>query len=284
MGIPFRLVDVFTDRPLQGNQLCVVPGPVDIEDGLMQALAREIGFSETTFVGETGEDWYELRIFTPGGEMPFAGHPTLGTAFVLAAEGRVSSPMTQRVAAGEFRVEVELDGDFARMHQHPPWFGPEILDRARVARALGLREEHLHPDLPAQVVSTGLAHLLVPARDSRVVRSAMLIPHLVHEVVTDAGVDAMYLFAETEQGAKARLFAPGLVRAEDPATGSAAGPLGAYLAERELAGLPGRMVIHQGEEAQRPSTIHVEVSREGRSWSVIVGGGVSVVGRGEFEI
>jgi PhzF family phenazine biosynthesis protein len=94
----------------------------------------------------------------------------------------------------------------------------------------------------------------------------------------------MYLFAETDQGAKARLFAPGVVRAEDPATGSAGGPLGAYLAERELAGMPGRMVIHQGEEAGRPSTIQVEVQRDGRSWSVVVGGGVSVVGRGEFDV
>lgn len=284
MGIPFRLVDVFADRPLQGNQLCVVPGPTDVEDGLMQAIAREIGFSETTFVGETGDDWYSMRIFTPGGELPFAGHPTLGTAFVLAAEDRVRSPMTQRVAAGEFRVEVDLDAGFARMHQLEPWFGPEILDRHRVARAVGLREEHLHPDLPAQVVSTGLSHLLVPARDTRVVRSAVLIPHLVHEVVTDAGVDAMYLFAETDPGAKARLFAPGVVRAEDPATGSAAGSLGAYFAERGLGGLPGRIVIHQGEEAGRPSTIHVEVTRQDGSWSVVVGGGVTVVGRGEFDV
>ena len=92
MEIPFRLVDVFTDRALAGNQLCVVPEPVESLDTLlMQAIAREIGFSETTFVSEAAGDRYAMRIFTPGTELPFAGHPTLGTAFVLASEGRISS-------------------------------------------------------------------------------------------------------------------------------------------------------------------------------------------------
>src|SRR5919201_6361036 len=101
MRLPFRMVDVFTARPLAGNQLCVVPDGGGLPPELMQALALEIGFSETTFVTTAAEDSYEMRIFTPGAELPFAGHPSLGTAFVLVSEGRVRSPATQRVAAGE---------------------------------------------------------------------------------------------------------------------------------------------------------------------------------------
>src|SRR3954468_9890395 len=109
MELSFRLVDVFTDRPLAGNQLCVVPdAPSGINASLMQAVAREIGFSETTYVSEAGGDRYAMRIFTPGLELPFAGHPTLGTAFVLVSEGRVTSPATQVVPAGEYAVEVDL--------------------------------------------------------------------------------------------------------------------------------------------------------------------------------
>jgi trans-2,3-dihydro-3-hydroxyanthranilate isomerase len=105
MRVPFRLVDVFTPQPLAGNQLCVVPEPGDLDDRMMLALAQEVGFSETTYVTEAGGDRYGMRIFTPVSELPFAGHPTLGTAFVLASESRISSPATQVVAAGEIPVE-----------------------------------------------------------------------------------------------------------------------------------------------------------------------------------
>src|SRR5216110_838286 len=108
MRMPFRLVDVFTDRPFAGNQLCVVPDPPScLGPDIMQALAREIGFSETTFVTGTAQDLYRMRIFTPGMELPFAGHPTLGTAFVLVAKGAITSPATQVVKAGEFALEAD---------------------------------------------------------------------------------------------------------------------------------------------------------------------------------
>src|SRR5437660_1017812 len=125
MEIAFRLVDVFTDRPLAGNQLCVIPeAPPGIDAALMQAIAREIGFSETTFVSEAAGDRYAMRIFTPGLEMPFAGHPTLGTAFALASEGRITSPATQVVPAGEYAVEVDLAAGRARWLQRTFQLGP----------------------------------------------------------------------------------------------------------------------------------------------------------------
>src|SRR2546426_9522738 len=125
MRIPFRLVDVFTERPLAGNQLCVVPDGAHVDEELMQGLAQEIGFSETTFVVGSGGDRYRMRIFPPGSELPFAGHPTLGTAFTLVSEGRVSSPATQSVPAGEIEVEVDVGRGFARMRQLAPTFGEE---------------------------------------------------------------------------------------------------------------------------------------------------------------
>src|SRR5437588_7384504 len=129
----------------------------------MQAIAREIGFSETTFVTEAGGDRYAMRIFTPSTELPFAGHPTLGTAFVLVSEGRVKSPATQVLKAGEFMVEVDVEGGFARMEQLPPSFGPDEGERRAVAPALSLEAGDLDPDFPLQVVSTGVPYLIVPA-------------------------------------------------------------------------------------------------------------------------
>ena len=282
--IEFRLVDVFTDRPLAGNQLCVVPDAAGLDTELMHAITREIGFSETSFVTVASGDRYAMRIFTPGKEMPFAGHPTLGTAFVLVSEGRIATPATQVVAAGEFRVRADLDAGTASVRQLPPEFGPELADLERVARAAGLDPGDLDPETPPQPVSTGLRHLMVPVRTPEAVAGAEMRPREVAALMADIDCDAMYLFALTDEGAKARLFAPGVVTSEDPATGSAAGPCGCYLAARDLGGMPGSMVIRQGEEAGRPSTLHVEVARDGDEWTVDVGGGVRIVGRGTFNV
>ena len=283
MRIPFRLVDVFAERPLAGNQLCVVPDPIEVPDRLLQALASEIGFSETTFVTEAGGDRYSMRIFTTATELPFAGHPTLGTAFVLVSEGRIRSPTIQTVAAGEFPVEVDVARGFARMRQHPPSFGPLLDDPDRFARAVGLEPGDLHPDLRPQIVSTGLAQLLVPARAGAAVGRAAPDPARVRAVTEALGVDALYLFAARGDRAKARLFGAGVGVDEDPATGSAAGPLGAYLVEHGVSA-EGPIVISQGSEIGRPSTLRVEVRRDGGRWEVRVGGGVFIVGEGWFEL
>ncbi len=285
MRIPFRLVDVFTERPLAGNQLCVVSDGGEVDPETMQALAQEIGFSETTFVLESGGDRYRMRIFTPGSELPFAGHPTLGTAYTLVSENRVSSPVTQSVPAGEIEVDVDLVRGFARMRQLPPTFGKEVTDRELLAAANGLSPDRLHPDHPAQVVSTGLAHLIVPARDADAVAAAEREPRALQTLLEAAGTDAIYLFAIDGDGkAKARMFDTTRGIGEDPATGSAAGPLGAYLAERGAGGMPGTVAIRQGEELGRPSVLHVEVEPDGDSWKVFVGGGVQIVGKGAFEL
>jgi trans-2,3-dihydro-3-hydroxyanthranilate isomerase len=284
MDLPFRLVDVFADHPLAGNQLCVLPDAAGLSTNLMQAVAIEIGFSETTFVSRASGTDYEMRIFTPGGELPFAGHPTLGTAFVLASEGRIMSPAIQHVEAGDFPVVVDVARNFAQVRQHHPTFGPELRDVGGLAEALGISRRDLHPDLPAQLVSTGLPHLMVPVASVSAVEHAepdfRALSHLKEEVDSDA----FYVFALTPGGAKARMFDAPSGIFEDPATGSAAGPLGAYLAARGTGGMPGSIVVRQGEEIGRPSTLHVTAEPEGETWAITVGGSVFVIGEGTFHL
>ena len=282
--VPFRLVDVFTERPLAGNQLCVVPDPVELDEDRMLAVAREIGFSETTFVTGRGEAEYDVRIFTPGGELPFAGHPTLGTAFTLVVEGLVASPVIQHARAGDFPVEIDLDRGFGWMRQLPPTFGEEVDAPGTVAEAVGLTPADLAPDPAPQVVSTGLAHLVAPVAGVEALVRASWRPRPLEDLLTGLGAEGIYLYAETAGGVKARMFDPHPGIGEDPATGSAAGPLGAYLAARGLAGMPGTVVVRQGEEIDRPGELHVEVLPDGASWAVRVGGGVRIVGRGVLEV
>lgn len=284
VNLPFRLVDVFTPRPLGGNQLCVVPDPGELDDVRMQAIAKEIGFSETTFVTEAARDRYAMRIFTPGQELPFAGHPTLGTAFVLVSEGRVSTPATQVIAAGEIPVEVDVAVNTAWMTQLPAELGPVFPDRDLIARAIGLTTADLDPGRPVRTVSTGLPTTIVPVRNLDTLRRATRNEHLVGEAVRASGGQDLYLYAPTAEGVTARMFDSEFGIGEDPATGSAAGPLGAYLAEYGDLDAQQRLSIRQGEQIGRPSELHVEARREDGAWRVRVGGGVHIVGRGAFEL
>jgi trans-2,3-dihydro-3-hydroxyanthranilate isomerase len=285
--VPFRLVDVFAEAPFGGNQLCVVP---DVPDGLghdtMLALAREIGFSETTFVTATRPTGYDVRIFTPEKELLFAGHPTLGTAFTLVREGRTEADTVQHCGAGSVPVRVDLEGRRATMRQLPPVVGREVIDRASVAAAAGLQEGDLVAGLPIVPISTGIPHLMVPVRDDDALRRAVRDDRRCDDVCAAADeAESLYLFVVRGVGdVRARMFDRFQSIGEDPATGSAAGPLGAYLAMHERAGLPGPVTVAQGEQAGRPSFLHVEVARDGDDWLIHVEGGVRPMGQGSFEI
>jgi trans-2,3-dihydro-3-hydroxyanthranilate isomerase len=287
MRVPFRLVDVFAEAPFGGNQLCVVPEvPVGLDDPTMQALAMEIGFSETTFVTAVRPAGYDVRIFTPEVELPFAGHPTLGTAFVLAREGLIGSETVQHCAAGDIPVRIDLDGGRAVMRQLPPVVGREVDDRKAVAAAAGLELGDLVDGLPIVPVSTGIPHLMVPIADDESLRRATRDDRGCERVCASAdNAESLYLFAVRDDGdIRARMFDRFPTIGEDPATGSAAGPLAAYLATHGLAGLPGTALIAQGEQIGRPSFLHVEVARDGDEWLLHVGGGVRPMGDGAFEL
>jgi trans-2,3-dihydro-3-hydroxyanthranilate isomerase len=286
MDVLFRLVDVFTETPFEGNRLCVVPeAPDGLSTERMQMLALEMNFSESTFVTESRPDGYQMRIFTPDAELPFAGHPTLGTAFTLASEGRTEAHTIQTTAIGEVPVEVDLARGFGWMTQRPPVFGPVFDDPALVAEAAGLEREDLHPEWPMQVISTGLGPLIVPVRDEAALRRAERIESACRRATERSGGECLYLFAVRGDGdVMARMFDATLGVGEDPATGGAVGPLGAYLASRGLAGMPGDAVVAQGEMVGRPSFLHLDIREDAGEWRVRVGGGVRIVGEGRFRL
>jgi trans-2,3-dihydro-3-hydroxyanthranilate isomerase len=287
MRVPFTLLDVFTPVPFAGNQLCVVTEPPPrLTAEQMLTLTREIAFSESTFVTAVRPSGYDVRIFTPEKELPFAGHPTLGTAFALVHQGRLPSSALQTCGAGDVPVTVDLAGSTARMRQLPPVFGREVADRREVARAAGLEPEDLVEGLPIVPVSTGISHLLVPVRDEATLRRAVRDEQRCSAVCAAAeDAESLYLFTVRGDGdVMTRMFDRWYSIGEDPATGSAAGPLGAYLSAHGLAGMPGAVTVAQGELTGRPSLLHVEVEAAGDTWAIDVGGGVRIVGEGTFTI
>lgn len=171
------------------------------------------------------------------------------------------------------------------MQQLPPTFGAAFADRAAVARAAGLAEADLIEDLPIVPVGTGIAHLMVPVRNEAVLRRAARQGSGCAAVCEAADAESLYLFAVRSDGdVMARMFDRGDAIGEDPATGSAAGPLGAYLCTQGLAGMPGAVTVAQGEMVSRPSFLNVEAEQQDERWTIMVGGGVRIVGEGSFEI
>ncbi len=310
MSIRFIQLDVFTDRPFCGNPLAVFPETSELTDERMQQIAREMNLSETVFVLPPKDEnaLRRLRIFTPTQELPFAGHPVVGTWYCLAREGMVPLPengtgwahIKQEVGIGVLPVDIEFkDGDPSQvvMTQGKFEIVNEIEDwqeQAEIARALGLAREDLDENLPIQSVSTGNSMLLVPVRSLADLGHCRVNLALLSEVYERAKATGCYAFTrETieigEARAHARFFV-GMNIGEDPATGSAAGPLGGYLVYHDAAGVEPvdgvcRFVIEQGDFMNRPSRIGLEVKgKAGKIEEVRVGGTAVVVARGELEI
>lgn len=290
MSYAFHLVDVFTDRPFAGNQLAVVLDADGLDTERMQAIAREFNFSETTFVcaaAAPGCDW-RVRIFTPSSELPMAGHPTIGTAVVLEALGRASERTTLELGVGPTPVLVRPG--WAEMEQRPPVFGAEHPDPAALAAALSVDVDEIGEPVP-QVVSTGLAHLMVPVRSLAAMRALRPRLDLWDGALGPVDNVGVYAFCrETEEpgvDAHCRMFAPRAGVPEDPATGSAAGPLGCFLSRDggAAAAAPLRFRFAQGVEMGRPSTLEVTVERDGDGiGSVRVGGAARIVAEGRLEV
>lgn len=292
-------LDVFTDALFTGNQLAVyLDPPVDLPGDVMQRIAREMNYSETTFVlpPEAPETDIRLRIFTPEEELPMAGHPTIGTAFALAHAGRLRPGQPRTVfgeGVGPIAVDLEWHGEqlgFAWMTQPQPRFGPVLADVTALAAALGLPREAIAPGgLPVQIVDSGVPFLIAPVSTRAAVDAAVADARGLAGVWTGAGwpTQQVYLFT-TEPGpdgahAYSRMFAPGLGVAEDPATGSASGPLGAYLVKYGLvpAALDRPLVNRQGIRMGRPSTIYIEpITDAGDVVAMRVGGKAVLAGTG----
>jgi trans-2,3-dihydro-3-hydroxyanthranilate isomerase len=292
MAHRFILVDVFTEHAFGGNQLAVFPDAEGIPDALMQACARELNFSETTFVTppRTTDHTHRVRIFTPTMEVAFAGHPNIGTAVALAKE-QSGGAFVFDEDVGTVRVTASIDGDrgFAELTlERAAEIRPADISPARLAAMLALPDDSIGPH-PAFFASVGLPFLIVPLKDAASVAAARLDPGIL-ETVLPAGSwsrDAYIVAGDFAPGGhlKARMFAPADGVPEDPATGSAAAAFAASLA----AALPepeGQFAwtVDQGTEIGRPSRISVSVEkRAGRVISVRVGGSAVIVGEGWFN-
>ena len=285
MSLTFYIVDVFAEEKYAGNQLAVVRGGAELSDEALQMIALEMNYSETTFIlSEENDGGYEVRIFTPGEEVPFAGHPTLGTAYVIRHEIQALpvERVTLNLTAG--RIPVTF-GEVLWMRQLPPTFGP-ILDSALAARALNLAPTDLDDRSPVQEVSTGLPALIVPLANLDALGRCKVDWELYLELAGPG--KNLYVFcpgshADGPGDLSARMFANDLGVPEDPATGSAAGCLAGYLVEHRYLGADSIDVrVEQGYEIRRPSLLYLRAAKEEEQTNVDVGGKVQMVARGEL--
>ncbi len=287
---PFVQLDVFSSRPFEGNSLAVFPDGRGLSDQHMQALAREMNLSETTFVlprdpATERERGVRVRIFTVQEELPFAGHPTLGTAFALrGSSGAGEVALELNVGRVPVRFE-EKAGEpvFGEMTQVEPKFGM-IHDREAVVRAAGLRDGDIDPSLPIQTISTGMPFTIVPLRGLDVARRLQVNLASSSEYLQQSSGGKFFYFVTRETvDPAARLHARMLFYGgEDPATGSAAGCATAWMVAHGVAQPDERVLIEQGIEMLRPSRIFVRASRlDDRVVNVRVGGNAVEVLRGE---
>ena len=301
----FVQLDVFTQTPLAGNPLAVFPDARGLSDGEMQAVAREMNLSETTFIlprdpATEVREGKKVRIFTVEEELPFAGHPTLGTALHLYASGLSpdSEPaeITLDLKAGKIPVRFTANSEnagrnradgqiFGEMRQRDPEFGATLVGE-EVARVIGIAADEIPPEWPVQIVSTGLPFAIVGLRSQETLANLSFSHAQAAEFLKNTEAKFFYLLCparhEGRLEARARMFFYG---GEDPATGSAAGCAASWMARRGIANSDEQIVIRQGVEMGRPSEIHVRATRDGeRVTNVRVGGYAVELLRGTLSL
>jgi trans-2,3-dihydro-3-hydroxyanthranilate isomerase len=302
MRVPFVTADVFTDRAFGGNQLAVFPDATQIDPALMQSITREFNFSETTFVlpPENPAHTARVRIFTPGGELPFAGHPTIGTAHVLASLDKIkltgdSTRIVFEEIAGPVPVTVRRKNgtiDFCQLTAaKPPASGPQPPTRERLAAALSLPVEALRSnEWGPEIVSCGTPFLFVPLVDRSAVAAARIQAGAWDDVLRGDATSKVFMFAMDAErpgsDIRARMFAPAIGIPEDPATGSAAVALAAYCAARNgKADGSFKWTVEQGFEMGRPSILEAEADKAGgRVVATRVGGATVLMTEGVFRL
>ncbi|MDE2949713.1 MAG: PhzF family phenazine biosynthesis protein [Chloroflexota bacterium] len=291
MNLNYHLLDVFSNQPFGGNQLAVFADPpLELPASTMQLVAKELNLSEVTFVFPPADyqNDFRLRIFTPDRELPMAGHPTVGTAFLLARLGMIKETAKSRSLSfeegiGSIQVTVESDEDgrpeSVLMRQPIPQFLDIYEDREAIARMLSLRPEDLQPKAPLQVLDNGLPFLFVAVQSLDAIRRLSLRLDLWQGLLLGKpGENVFVATTQTEHPGStvhSRMFAPALGVAEDPATGSASGSLGVYLLKYGLVD-SGEIVSEQGIEMGRPSFININVERQGEKFTAVTVGGACV--------
>jgi trans-2,3-dihydro-3-hydroxyanthranilate isomerase len=289
----FAIVDVFAEKKYSGNQLGVFRNVGSMSSTEMQQIAKEMNYSETTFIlsEEEREGGFDTRIFTPEEELPFAGHPTLGTAFVIQQD--ILKKSVERVVLnlgiGQISVSFSYkDGqpDLLWMKQKPPVFGKTI-DRKSMARCLNLDEEALDSNFPVQEVSTGVPFLIVPLKSLDYLKEARVSMEHFSVLIQDSQAKSPLVFCpesrHEQNDLSVRVFADYYGIPEDPATGSANGCLAGYLVKHRYFGKDQIDVrAEQGHEIGRPSLLFLKAQNASRAIEVFVGGRCVMVARGEF--
>jgi trans-2,3-dihydro-3-hydroxyanthranilate isomerase len=291
MAHKFFITDVFAERRHAGNQLATFLDSEDLSDTEMQQFARETNFSETTFVlgTEEGAGGYDVRIFTPGEEVDFAGHPTLGTAYVI--RDKIVRRPVQRIVlnlkVGPIPVDFPADGtEVLWMHQNTPQFGGTA-EPETVAAALGLDRQDLDSRFPIEEVSTGLPQLMVPLRSMAALKRASISKHRYAAIAKGTKAKTVLLFCpevyNPDEALAVRVFPIGVGIAEDPATGSGNGCLAGYLVKHRYFGADHIDIrVGQGYEIGRPSKLYLKAREEKKEIRVSVGGKVALVAAGEW--
>lgn len=291
MELHYHLLDVFTNQAFGGNQLAVFTSPpADISQATMQKIAKEMNLAEITFVfppADSNND-YRVRIFTPATEMPMAGHPTVGTGYLLAHQGMLGDIDGEKVVTfeegvGPIKVTIKADetGQVQRVLMRQPL--PEFLDiyedKQWIADMLSLSIDDLHPTVPVQVATTGVPFLYIVVNSLEAIGKVNLRLDMWGEKLKGTKAEQVFVTTpETEyEGStvRSRMFAPAFGIPEDPATGAASGPLGAYLVKYGLVEA-GDMVSEQGVEMGRPSFINIHIGTDGDAFTDIIIGGESV--------
>lgn len=285
-------VDVFTDTPYSGNQLAVFPDADGLKTAQMQKLAHEINYSETTFILAVNElvGDFEVRIFTVKFELPFAGHPIIGTAYTIMnildiwPVGKEVLRLKTKVGV----IPVKKRDDYLWMTQNEPSFNRQNTNKNEIADLVGLSPEDIADNLPVEEVSTGNNFLIIPVKNLSAIQRASGNVNKLSEFFNNGACLAPYLFTletnDRESKVHTRLFGAHMGIIEDPATGSAAGPLTAYLLKYDVFGNEFEIQNEQGIEMGRPSKIMMKGELKDNRYTIMVGGKCACVGRGQFEI
>ena len=282
----FYIVDCFAEEKYQGNELLVVEADRIISDREQQQIAREINFSETAFIlsGKRDNGGYDVRIWTPNvGEVPFAGHPTLGTAFVIHhyIERRQSRQVKLNLKAGQIPVDITEKG--LTMSQKPPAFG-DIICRQEIADVFGILHGHISDEYPVQWVSTGLAAVVIPLKDRQTLSRLRMNRDAFEQYILRHPANYCSHLFFTDMGSN--IFAARCLMEdylEDPATGSANGDLAGYLLQHNYFNRSDIVyTVIQGEDMGRKSVLHVHAGKTENAWTIEVGGRCHLVARGEW--
>jgi trans-2,3-dihydro-3-hydroxyanthranilate isomerase len=292
----YFLMDVFTHEPFSGNQLAIFPDGNAIEENLLPKIAKELNLSETVYLYPPTKDLSDrrMRIFTPENELPTAGHPTVGTALFItrtmdyAGQDRVSLMLEQKI--GNLKVEVAIENNLpksATMFQPLPSFGKIYENRKTMAELVGIETEDLL-DYPIQIVSCGNPFVFIPVKSIDVIKKLGFRLDRYNQLKSDLEGAFVYVFSlegETEEGnLHGRMFAPEAGILEDPATGSANGPLGCYVTHYQIK--KGPFVSEQGFEMGRPSLLQINIDQNisNEITAVKVGGEAVLIGKGEIYL